>query len=350
MVVLIPAHNEEACLSSAISSVLAQSRVPDEVVVVLDNCEDTSEEIAASFYPAVLRFKTQDNDQKKAGALNQVISLIADLVDDDDLLMVMDADSELDPHFIANAEGAMESDVGAVGGVFLGKPAKSILQRLQSSEYSRYSREIARSKGAARVITGTAALFRVAALRDIVAARNDGRLPGGRAQVYDTLALTEDNELTLALKHLGYRCVSPKGCRVYTDLMESVPQLYHQRLRWQRGAVDNLRNYGATKVTRPYIVRQLLMGLGIPVNLLFWFMVAYSLILLGRLEFKPFWMWITAIFLVERVWTVRSLGPKAMVISLTMIPEMIYDAFQQYVFVIAAFKSIRRSDQAWAAT
>ena len=30
-------------------------------------------------------------------------------------------------------------------------------------------------------------------------------IPGTRGQVYDTLALTEDNELTLALKTLGAR-------------------------------------------------------------------------------------------------------------------------------------------------
>ena len=38
-------------------------------------------------------------------------------------------------------------------------------------------------------------------------------IPGPPGKVYDTLALTEDNELTLALKSLGARMTSPPQCR-----------------------------------------------------------------------------------------------------------------------------------------
>ena len=44
-------------------------------------------------------------------------------------------------------------------------------------------------------------------------------LPGTAGRVYDTLALTEDNELTIALKTLGARMVSPLECRVITEVM-----------------------------------------------------------------------------------------------------------------------------------
>ena len=38
-------------------------------------------------------------------------------------------------------------------------------------------------------------------------------IPGPPGQVYDTLAMTEDNEMTLALKSLGAKMVSPMQCR-----------------------------------------------------------------------------------------------------------------------------------------
>jgi poly-beta-1,6-N-acetyl-D-glucosamine synthase len=77
-------------------------------------------------------------------------------------------------------------------------------------------------------------------------------LPGGAAQVYDTSVLTEDNELTLALLHLGYKVVSPKGCRLTTEVMEPWRDLYRQRLRWKRGPIETLRDYGLTRVTARY--------------------------------------------------------------------------------------------------
>ncbi|EDY56194.1 conserved hypothetical protein [Streptomyces sviceus ATCC 29083] len=39
-------------------------------------------------------------------------------------------------------------------------------------------------------------------------------------------------------------------------------KLWHQRLRRQRGAPENLRDYGWTRVTARYFVRQFLMGFG----------------------------------------------------------------------------------------
>jgi cellulose synthase/poly-beta-1,6-N-acetylglucosamine synthase-like glycosyltransferase len=55
--------------------------------------------------------------------------------------------------------------------------------------------------------------------------------------VYDTVALTEDNELTIALKSLGALMISPAQCTVITELMPSWRTLWSQRLRWQRGAL-----------------------------------------------------------------------------------------------------------------
>ena len=56
--------------------------------------------------------------------------------------------------------------------------------------------------------------------------------------MYDTYSLTEDNELTLALKSLGARLLSPKECRVRTELM---PRDRAGQASAARGACDEQR-------------------------------------------------------------------------------------------------------------
>ena len=86
-------------------------------------------------------------------------------------------------------------------------------------------------------------MFRSRALKTVAESRGT-LLPGHYADVYDTEALTEDNELTIALKSLGALMISPDRCRVVTEVMPTWRALWHQRLRWQRGALENPGAYG----------------------------------------------------------------------------------------------------------
>ena len=133
----------------------------------------------------------------------------------------MDADTVMVDDFLERAVAEFEAlpDLGAVGGVFFGDDARGLLAQMQRNEYLRYGRDISRRQGRVYVLTGTASLFRADALAAVADARGSV-LPGRqRGDVYDTYSLTEDNELTLALKTLGARMVSPRGCRVRTELM-----------------------------------------------------------------------------------------------------------------------------------
>jgi poly-beta-1,6-N-acetyl-D-glucosamine synthase len=42
--------------------------------------------------------------------------------------------------------------------------------------------------------------------------------------------------------------------------MTTLPKLWHQRLRWQRGALENLRDW--TRVRARYFLQQFMMGFG----------------------------------------------------------------------------------------
>jgi cellulose synthase/poly-beta-1,6-N-acetylglucosamine synthase-like glycosyltransferase len=345
VVALIPAHDEGHQIEDAILSLRMQEQPPDLVVVCADNCTDDTAaraEAAGAFV-----FETVDNTHKKAGALNQVLDLLLPELDDEDAVLVMDADSVLVPTFVAEAKRHLRDGIGGVGGTFTGRSGGGFVGMLQRNEYARYARDVARLKGRVLVLTGTATLFSAKTLRHVVRARAEGELPGGSAQVYDTNVLTEDNELTLALLHLGYRVVSPKGCRLTTEVMTSWRDLYRQRLRWKRGAVENLRDYGLTRVTVKYWARQLFTFLGIAVTIAYLLSLGLSLALDGSIHLQPLWLAVTGIFMAERVVTVRSRGPLQMALAGALVVEMSFDFFLQGVHLKALWDAALDNERNW---
>jgi cellulose synthase/poly-beta-1,6-N-acetylglucosamine synthase-like glycosyltransferase len=217
---------------------------------------------------------------------------------------------------------------------------------LQRNEYARYARDVNRRKGKVLVLTGTATLFSVRTLRHVVRARAEGVLPGA-AQVYDTKVLTEDNELTLALLHLGFKVISPKGARLTTEVMETWGDLYRQRLRWKRGALENLREYGLTKVTASYWMRQLMTFFGVLITSVYLITLTASLTVDRTLRVHPLWMAVTGVFIIERVVTVRSRGVRQMALAATLTVEMAFDLFLQGVHAKALWDTLRNKERRW---
>jgi cellulose synthase/poly-beta-1,6-N-acetylglucosamine synthase-like glycosyltransferase len=345
VVALIPAHNEEGQIEAAIESLRTQESPPDVLIVGADNCTDATAARAAAAGAHV--FETAGNVHKKAGALNQALDLLLPELDDDDAVLVMDADSVLAPTFVSEARRCLVEGVGGVGGVFTGRSGGGFVGMLQRNEYARYARDVARMKGRILVLTGTATLFSARTLRHMAWARAEGLLPGASAQVYDTNVLTEDNELTLALLHLGYKVLSPKGCRLTTEVMESWGDLYRQRLRWKRGALENLRDYGLTRVTLKYWARQLVTFLGIVVTLAYLLSLAASVATEGTLAVHPLWLAVTVIFVAERVVTVRARGRLQMALAAVLVVEMTFDLFLQAVHTKAIWDTLTRTERRW---
>jgi len=343
VVALVPAHNEEASIAAAVQSLQAQDRRPDRVVVVADSCTDRTAQVAAEQGAEV--WVTVDNEHKKAGALNQALRSLLTTLDDDAFVLVTDADSTLVPEFLdtALAEFA-DPNVGAVGGVFHGEPGGGLPGLLQRMEYTRYARELSRNDHV-WVLTGTATLHRASVLRLVAAGRGAG-LPGLRGDVYDRAALTEDMEITLAIKALGYRVSSPAHCKVVTEVMPTWSALFRQRLRWQRGAVENLRTYGANRLTAPYLYQQGLVAVGMLSMGLYLVYMAWWLAGPG-LEPSAFWLSVGAVFLVERLVTVWRMGWRQRAVAALMLVEWVYDLFLQSVVVRAAFDFWLHRPEVW---
>ncbi len=335
--VLIPAHNEEASLPLTLASLRSQRQLPDRVLVVADNCTDRTVEVARAHGADV--YETVGNVHKKGGALNQALRDLLPTLGDNDTVMVMDADSQIGAGFLAEATRRFTDDraLMAVGGLFEGEQGHGLLGQFQRNEYTRYQREIRRRDGRVFVLTGTASVFRASALRAIADARG-AQLPGKPGEVYDTFALTEDNELTIAIKSLGGLTVSPAACTVVTELMPTWRMLWAQRLRWQRGALENLGSYGVTPQTLRYWAQQIGIGYGVVALFSYFALILLMILAMDTWVWFPFWLGIGVLFAVERTVTVWRGGWRARIVAMLVFPELVFDCFLNLAFLKGVFE------------
>jgi cellulose synthase/poly-beta-1,6-N-acetylglucosamine synthase-like glycosyltransferase len=330
---LIPANNEEAHLPGTLTSLQRQTVPPTAVWVIADNCTDRTEDVARAHGAHV--YTTVDNHHRKAGGLNQLLERLLPTMGPHDVVLVMDADTVMVDGFLERAldEFHAEPDLAAVGGVFFGdESAPGVRAQLQRNEYMRYSRDIGRRKGRVFVLTGTASLFRADALKAVAASRGSV-LPGTPGHVYDTISLTEDNELTLALKTLGARLLSPQDCKVRTELMPTWRDLWNQRQRWQRGALENIGMYGISSATARYWLQQFGLGYGVLALMAYLTLTILGYVAFGMLTVVVFWALLGGLFAVERTVTVWDGGWRARLLALPLVIELFYAVFLQAVYV-----------------
>jgi cellulose synthase/poly-beta-1,6-N-acetylglucosamine synthase-like glycosyltransferase len=343
---LIPAHNEEKLIAATIKSLMEQDRKPERVIVVADNCTDDTVAMAKSLGVEV--FESVGNVDKKAGALNQVLATLLPSLGENDTVMIMDADTVLRQGFLKSAVRHFTEDRGlsAIGGLFFGEDRKGLLAQIQKNEYTRYSREINRRKGRVFVLTGTASIFRARSLRTVAEERGN-LLPGIKGQVYDTHALTEDNELTLALKSLGALMSSPPDCMVETELMPNLAALWRQRLRWERGAMENIATYGITSTTARYWSQQLGLAYSVFALWTYFLMIVLQFVSSDIWIWYPFWILMGLVFIAEKVWTVRDADWKAKLLAATLVVELLYDTFLGVIFVKGSIDMALRKQAHW---
>ncbi|MET0789039.1 MAG: glycosyltransferase family 2 protein [Cellulomonas sp.] len=344
--VLIPAHDEEAVIDRTLRSLIDQVRPPDRIIVVADNCADATVQIARDRGVEVI--ETVGNTQAKAGALNQVLARLLPTTAAGDVVMVMDADSTISPRFLDVALGLLEDDpdLMAVGGLFSGEDGGRVLAQMQRNEFARYQRVLKRREGRVFVLTGTASVIRAYALRAVAEARGS-LIPGRFGDVYDTLAMTEDNELTLALKSLGATLTSPPECRVVTEVMPTWRDLRKQRNRWQRGALENIGAYGLTRTTLLYWWQQVGLAYGVIALHAYLLLTGIALLAADGFRWSALWTTIGLIFLLERVVTAWAEGWWGRLLAAPLVIELGYSVFLQWTFVVSLLQIVGGKKSGW---
>lgn len=332
IILLIPAHDEEAGIAATMASVEAQTLAPDRRIVVSDNSTDRTVEIASS-RPGWEVWTTKDNRGKKGGALNQAWAILEPSLLDRDYLLTMDADTLLDREFIDAALAKYQEAHGrglALGGVcanFSGIPLNTALGVLQMMEYAR-AEQITRSRrGVAPVLAGAATMFTVKALRSVYRTRG---------HLYEPV-LTEDYELSLALRVNGYITMAPRACKAQTDLMPTIRMLWAQRLRWYRGAFESLRAHGFRQGIRGDIGWLTFSLWAAASRWLFLSTLLYLVLAVGHVAFSP-WLLLLFVFAsVIRMVQVRDLGLKYVLLAGLMVEELYYALFLEAVLWRSAY-------------
>ena len=343
--VFIPAHNEEASIGATLRSLREQTLPPAHVIVVCDNCTDDTAAVAARH--GVTVFTSVGNTARKAGALNQALSHFLPMLDGNDLVLLMDADSQLSVEWIESAVQALQSDrkLGGVCGTYLGINEKGLLKQLQRNEFVRASRLVPRRE-ALWVLSGTGTMFRARVLREVGRERGS-KLPGIRGEFYNSRSITEDYEITLALKTLGWRCIAPPGCTASTEIMPTWRFLFRQRLRWQTGTLTALRNYGVTKVTWTNWVKQVFFYGRYFAQVACWVIIGSSLYRHPSLYMPPWVMVMLSVIYFERIITVRKAGFKGILLAALLFPEWGYGMFDGLYLMRALISELTGGDVSW---
>lgn len=346
IVALIPAHNEEVGIAATVRSLLAQTRPPERVIVMADNCTDRTVEVARAAGAEV--HETVGNTAKKAGALNQGLRAhMADL-DDRDLVVCMDADGALEPDFLEQALQVLAErpNVGGLSGAVVAREPQNTVEAFQAIEYARGTRLMARAGGAVHVLSGACAVFPVRVLRHVARARGT-QIPGEPGTWFMEHSLTEDYELTLAIKQLGYACTSTRRCRVVTDVMPTFDMLATQRLRWYRGAMESLWLYGWSRLTD-----RIWLQVGFTFFASVLFPIALAILAVSYLAWgaQPAWEYalLFPIFIAEGVVVARRVkGGRAQLLAWTFLPLWAYDNLLFVYYWRSLLRATRGDAQVW---
>jgi poly-beta-1,6-N-acetyl-D-glucosamine synthase len=343
LVVLVPAHDEEAGIADTVEGLLAQE-TPEwleiaGIVVVADNCTDRTVEIARRYPVTVI--ETEGNTEKKAGALNEGWRRAAR---DADLVLTMDADTVLRPGCAAAmaAELRANTKLGGVCARYWAAPGRGLAWRLQRLEYSRYDDLRELRSWRVSVASGAAAMYRRQALDEVAVHRNAGP--------WDGSSLIEDYALTLDLKTAGWKVGAARDAHVLTEPPRTFRELWVQRLRWGRGGMDECLKRGWIPATRRDIASYGLFVLSVFFRLLFITMIVlmithavpFRYALIGLIPLGVMWL--------ERVtsmWRLPGRSVQDVALVAVLVVEDLYGFFLEFCAVVAAWRCLFARRQAW---
>ncbi len=260
IVAFVPAHNEAKVIRTTIESLLSQTHKID-IVVINDNSTDDTASIVKSIAATnshVSLIETVGNKFKKSGALNTayqtidlepynyVLSVDADTVVAPDLVEQALIEFQLDPQL-----GAVCSRAGVIKQVTHGFFEK-LIYHWQYVEYAEFDRSRIGQDRRIKVAHGMCTMYKIEAIKAVMSKRKAaGKLD---STVYDVHNITEDYELTITLKELGYHIAAGFGMYAWTYVPLNLTDLWRQRVRWLRGGLDTLWEHGWNRSTRKDIL------------------------------------------------------------------------------------------------
>ena len=249
---VIPAYNEAESIEGVLRSLLKQTRLPDQIHVIVNNTKDDTFELAAKFAgPRSSKRKPRkgeprqttevfvhdigENPDKKVGALNHGFSLIQHA----DYLLGVDGDTTLAVDAVEKLEAEITSDtrIGGISAIYSiddtqskGLVAKVLIagQRTQFAAFN--MQNMLRGRNMA-VLGGQCSIFSIKALQAVMAANHQKTPWVNDSEVEDSL-------LSLQIKSAGYLTKISAQARADVGGMTTLRSLDGQQVKWNYGAID----------------------------------------------------------------------------------------------------------------
>jgi cellulose synthase/poly-beta-1,6-N-acetylglucosamine synthase-like glycosyltransferase len=121
--VLVPAHNEEPVIGRCLEAIDSDRRPGDHVLVVADRCTDATAELARGLGSQVLE-RGPEAEPGRAAARQAGLEHARSL--EWDAVVMLDADSVIEPGFFTACERVLQSGAGAVQGRSESEPGRTL--------------------------------------------------------------------------------------------------------------------------------------------------------------------------------------------------------------------------------
>lgn len=243
--IIIPAHNEELIIQRLIDSVNKLEYPKDrfQLIIIADNCNDTTEEIAKqNDIKCLVR-----NDRKNTGkpkALSWAFKQIN--IEEFDAFAIIDADTEMDCKFLIEMNERIDSGEAVIQGYFgIMNPDDTWLTRLMVIPgVLKYKiRYFCKDKlGISCPLMGNGMCF---AKRII------------ERYGWNTYSLTENWEYYLQLLEDGYNVTFNEKAKIYSHAVKKLDHGITQRKRWQKGKILLVKQHFKKLIIRGIIGKDL---------------------------------------------------------------------------------------------
>lgn len=230
---MIPCHNEERSIRACVESCLAQTHLPDQILVVNDGSTDRSALILAEFGSAIQVLTIPVATGNKSHAQERGLALV-----DADIFIATDGDTILDPHLVEEIlkSFARYPNAVAVGG-YVQSLKHNWLTACRELDYivGQNLYKVAQANlGALFVIPGCAGAFKTDVFRTYIR--------------FDHDTLTEDLDFTYKLHENFFEIIYNRKAIAYTQDPATIGEYVNQMRRWYCGGWQNLRkHYGLIK-------------------------------------------------------------------------------------------------------
>jgi glycosyltransferase involved in cell wall biosynthesis len=242
--IIIPVFNEEAQIEGCLQSIAEQTVLPDEVIVVDNNCTDKTIELASKFpFVKVINEKKQGRAHARNAGFNAAKGVIIGRID---------ADSRLEKHWVERVKKHFNDNDELVGLTGLGKTAYlPFVNSLKSTLFCRSYYWFVHTKFRTITMWGANMALRKSAWSTVA-----------DKVVNDDLLVHEDQDVSLWIAATGGKITQTEDVLIYTNGQEYryLPKLLHYGNLFRSTRRIHRTNGNLAKVPNKSSFKDLLFG------------------------------------------------------------------------------------------